>query len=368
MLLEGYHTSAVQTGLRELLSRHGVPTDIYWDRAANLRAAAALMKGDEEVDASIDMPAMIKMQEDLKRSFELNGITVHLSIPFSPHRQGRVESAVKLVKTQLKRLCYQEHQTKLTPLEACSILAAACSNINNRPLVLTCESSLDEKKIMSPSYLTCADLNIEHTSHHLDPETQRSFNLRSSPLNRRAMMVQERIEVFKNTFEVLMTKSLVSLGKFNRSIGPISRDDVVLILDKKKTTLPVQSSARYTLGVVEKLLSDRSFSIRYMNNKKIDRCERSIQGLSVIVKATDAKEVGTRDIVIDPLFPAGRLIDLPERNTQPKGGNCDNEREQPQCKNVHVSENDAENTTAAQPKRINLKFVRDAEEMIQDLK
>ena len=48
------------------------------------------------------------------------------------------------------------------------------------------------------------------------------------------MMVQERIEVFKNTFEVLMTKSLVSLGKFNRSIGPISKDDVVLILDKKK--------------------------------------------------------------------------------------------------------------------------------------
>ena len=105
-----------------------------------------------------------------------------------------------------------------------------------------------------------------------------------------------------------------------------------------------------------------------MNNKKIDRCERSIQGLSVIVKATDAKEVGTRDIVIDPLFPAGNLIDLPKQNTQPKGGNCDNEREQPQCKNVHVSENNAEDTTAAQPKRINLKFVRDAEEMIQDLK
>ena len=371
VLLEGYHTSAVQTGLRELLSRHGVPTDIYWDRAANLRAAAALMKGDEEEDASIDMPAMIKMQEDLKRSFELNGITVHLSIPFSPHRQGRVESAVKLVKTQLKRLCYQEHQTKLTPLEACSLLAAACSNINKRPLVLTCESSLDEKKIMSPSYLTCADLNIEHTSHHLDPETQRVFNLRSSPLNRRAMMVQERIEVFKNTFEVLMTKSLVSLGKFNRSIGPISEDDVVLILDKKKTTLPVQSSARYTLGVVERLLSDRSFSIRYMNNKKIDRCERSVQGLSVIVKANDAKEVGTRDIVIDPLFPAGSMIDMPEENDQPKDHAreiCDDEKEEQQCKNVHLSEDDTEEEDATQPKRVHLKFVRGADEMIKDLK
>ena len=371
VLLEGYHTSAVQTGLRELLSRHGVPTDIYWDRAANLRAAAALMKGDEAEDASIDMPAMIKMQEDLKRSFELNGITVHLSIPFSPHRQGRAESAVKLVKTQLKRLCYQEHQTKLTPLEACSLLAAACSNINKRPLLLTCESSLDEKKIMSPSYLTCADLNIEHTSHHLDPETQRVFNLRSSPLNRRAMMVQERIEVFKNTFEVLMTKSLVSLGKFNRSIGPIAKDDVVLILDKKKTTLPVQSSARYTLGVVERLLSDRSFSIRYMNNKKIDRCERSVQGLSVIVKANDAREVGTRDIVIDPLFPAGSMIDMPEGNDQPTGDAreiCDDKREEPQCKIVHLSEADADKEDATQPRRVHLKFVRGADEMIKDLK
>ena len=371
VLLEGYHTSAVQTGLRELLSRHGVPTDIYWDRAANLRAAAALMKGDEEVDASIDMPAMIKMQEELKRSFELNGITVHLSIPYSPHRQGRVESAVKLVKTQLKRLCYQEHQTKLTPLETCSLLAAACSNINNRPLVLTCESSLDEKKIMSPSYLTCADLNIEHTSHHLDPETQRTFNLRSSPLNRRAMMVQERIEVFKNTFQVLMQKSLISLGKFNRSVGPISKDDVVLILDKKKPTLPVQSSARYTLGVVEKLLSERSFSIRYMNNKKFDRCERSVQGLSVIVKANDAKDVGTRDIVIDPLFPAGSMIDMPEETAQLKDDALevgDEEKEEQQSENEHLPEDGTEEDNATQPSRVFLKFVKGAEEMIKDLK
>ena len=122
---------------------------------------------------------------------------------------------MKLVKTQIKRLCYQEHQTKLTPLETCSLLADACSTINSRPLLLTCESTLDEKRIMSPSYLTCADLNIEHTSHHLDPNTQRTFNIRSSPLNKRAMMVQERIEIFKTTFQVLMTKSLISLGRFN---------------------------------------------------------------------------------------------------------------------------------------------------------
>ena len=48
----------------------------------------------------------------------------------------------------------------------------------------------------------------------------------------------------------------------------------------------------------------------YMRNKKIDRSKRSVQGLRVIVKANDAKEVGTRDIVIDPLFPAGTILNL----------------------------------------------------------
>ena len=108
-----------------------------------------------------------------------------------------------------------------------------------------------------------------------------------------------------------------------------------------------------------------------MNNKKIDRCERSVQGLSVIVKANDAREVGTRDIVIDPLFPAGSMIDMPEGNDQPTGDAreiCDDKREEPQCKIVHLSEADADKEDATQPRRVHLKFVRGADEMIKDLK
>ena len=165
-----------------------------------------------------------------------------------------------------------------------------------------------------------------------------------------------------------MTKSLVSLGKFNKLIGPISKGDVVLILDKKKTILPVQSSARYTLGVVEELLSDRSFRIRYMINKKIERCERSVQGLSVIVKANNAKEVGTRDVVIDPLFPAGSMIDMPEGYAQPEGGNGNDEGEELHGKDGHFSEDDVKDRTATQPRKIHPKFVRDADEIIKDLR
>ena len=110
-----------------------------------------------------------------------------------------------------------------------------------------------------------------------------------------------------------MTRSLTSLGKFNAIINPIKENDVVLILDKPKTTLPVQSKKRFTLGVVEKMLSERSCVIRFISksssgNLRTDRCERSIQGLALLVQAQEAEKVNSKDLVIDPLFPAGSLV------------------------------------------------------------
>ena len=318
VLLEGYSTSAVLTGLRELTAHHGVPSDIYWDRASNLHAAAALLTGDGDMDGDMDVAKLIKVQEQLKRSFETNGITVHLSIPYSSHRQGRVEAAVKRIKKQLVELAFDESQTKLTPMEATSLLASACDAINNRPLLLTAESSLEEKHVLSPSYLTCSDLNLEKGGSglpkcHQDIEDQKWFNMRESPLNHRAIMVQERLKIFKEKFDTFMTRSLTSLGKFNTIINPIKENDVVLILDKPKTTLPVQSKKRFTLGVVEKMLSERSCVIRFISksssgNLRTDRCERSIQGLALLVQAQEAEQVNSKDLVIDPLFPAGSLV------------------------------------------------------------
>ena len=321
VVLEGYSTSAVLTGLRTLISKHGVPSDIYWDRASNLRAAGVLLKGEEEADEGMNLFQYAKVQEDFKRSFESNGISVHLSIPYSAFRQGRVEAMNKSLKKRLRELCFDESQTRLTPMEACSVLAAACSAINQRPLLLTAESTLDEKMVMSPSYLTCADLDLENVSCVEDPTTHRTFNIHESPLTARAIMVQNRLERFKNEFDKFMTKSLVSLGKFNRSFRLVEEGDVVMVLDKKKQTLPVQCKARYVLGVVEKKISEKSFKIRYINNSRTERCDRSLEGISLLVKADEAKKTTSCDVVIDPLFPAGPLVD----HTKDTEGNCPEE-------------------------------------------
>ena len=321
VVLEGYSTSAVLTGLRTLISKHGVPSDIYWDRASNLRAAGVLLKGEEESDEGMNLFQYAKVQEDFKRSFERNGISVHLSIPYSSFRQGRVEVMNRSIKRRLRELCYNESQTRLTPMEACSVLAAACSTINQRPLLLTAESTLDEKMVMSPSYLTCADLDLENVSCVDDPTTHRTFNIHESPLNARAIMVQNRLEKFKSEFDKFMTKSLVSLGKFNRSFRLVEEDDVVMVLDKKKQTLPVQCKAWYVLGVVEKKISEKSFKIRYINNSRTERCDRSLEGISLLVKADEAKKATSCDVVIDPLYPAGPLVD----HTKDTEGNCPEE-------------------------------------------
>ena len=310
VILEGYSTSSVLTGLRTLISKHGVPSDIYWDRASNLRAAGVLLKGDEEAEEGMNLFQYAKVQEDFKRSFERNGISVHLSIPYSAFRQGRIEAMNKNIKRRLRELCFNESETRLTPMEAYSVLAAACSAINQRPLLLTAESTLDEKMVLSPSYLTCADLDLENVSSVEDPTTHRTFNIHESPLNARAVMVQNRLERFKQEFDKFMTKSLVSLGKFNRSFRLVEEDDVVMILDKKKQTLPVQCKARYVLGVVEKKLSEKSFRIRYINNSRTERCERSLEGISLLVKAEEAKKAGKCDVVIDPLFLSGPIVEL----------------------------------------------------------
>ena len=324
VLLEGYSSSSVLTGLRELTGRHGQPLEIFWDRASNLHAAGTMMDHKSE-EQDQDLKDRIKEQEKLTRSFEANGITVHLSIPYSPWRQGRVEAGVKQLKTRLIQLLYNECEVKLTPMEASSALSTACNMINHRPLLLTAESSPDEKQVLCPAYLTSADLDLQNTSCPQDPSTWREFYAHNSPLNKRSIMVQQRIENFKKQFDLFLQKSMSSFGRFFKEGENLDEGDIVMILDKRRNTLPVQSKNRYVLGIIETKITPRSFKIRYATRnllkKKgdeksgppvtISRCERSLQDLSLIVKRKEARQAlgsNQEDIVIDPLFPAGELI------------------------------------------------------------
>ena len=121
-------------------------------------------------------------------------------------------------KRKLSQLLDNEAETRLTPLEATSALSTACSLLNQRPLILTAESTLEEKQILCPAYLTCSDLDLQNTSCSGDPKTWRRFAAHQSTLTQRASMVQDRIDKFKKTFDTFMTRQLVSLGHFEHRI------------------------------------------------------------------------------------------------------------------------------------------------------
>ena len=128
-------------------------------------------------------------------------------------------------------------------------------------------------------------------------------------------MIQERIERFRDTFNTFMTRNLASLGKFNVDFNEIGVGDVCLILDKvHQGTLPVQAKQRYTLGVVEKKISERSFELRYVRQTEEGKCrmftcERSLQGLALIVRASKLEKIKDEDIILDPIFPIDKLME-----------------------------------------------------------
>ena len=55
-------------------------------------------------------------------------------------------------------------------------------------------------------------------------------------------------------------------------------------------------------GVVERMLSDRSCVLRYVRQDKVFTCERSIQGLALITKASRLEKIMEDDIIIDSIF------------------------------------------------------------------
>ena len=124
---------------------------------------------------------------------------------------------------------------------------------------------------------------------------------------------------------IILYSAMSSFGRFFKEGENLDEGDVVMILDKRRNTLPVQSKNRYVLGIIESKITPRSFKIRYATRnllkKKgdeksgppvtISRCERSLQDLSLIVKGKEARQAlgsNQEDIIIDPLFPAGELI------------------------------------------------------------
>merc|ERR1712001_796540 len=133
-----------------------------------------------------------------------------------------------------------------------------------------------------------------------------------------------------------------------------------------------------TLGVVERMLSDRSCGLRYVRQDKVFTCERSIQGLALITKASRLEKIMEEDIIIDPIFPVNVLA---EEKQEEEINQVELDQDIPEevetaVEDGHLEEQDIEpdqitlGTEVARKKPVmTIEFVKDADtEAIRDVR
>merc|ERR1712059_59168 len=138
-MLESYSSDSVMMGWVRLMSHHGRPQDLSWDCAANLSSAAhALLQTDDEraQEPAPDEQERHQAINTITQAFVAQGICVHKSVPYSPWRQGAVESCVKMLKQGLRLALFKNRHHKLSLLEFDTLLQLSVSHVNDRPLVL----------------------------------------------------------------------------------------------------------------------------------------------------------------------------------------------------------------------------------------
>jgi hypothetical protein len=281
-VIEDYSSAAILMGWDRLMSRFGRPSAISWDCAANLSHSYNSFLSDQDGDEEeIDIASRQRTANELVSTFTRSGITVYPSIPKSPWRQGSIEAMIKQIKICLKKALFSKKLSSgnLSILEFCTFLEQALGYLNNRPLVVsTGELSPAETNVLTPSFLTASNMLGCHSGSHGLPAIQ------ETTLTARAVRVRERFEEFKRTLSVFQHNQLKKLGHMNASDGPLTKGDVVLILDR------LGASGHPQLATVDSVESERHVILRYIVSpgtpmQRAATISRTVQGVS---KLTDA--------------------------------------------------------------------------------
>ena len=190
-LIEDYSASSVLMGLKTIWSRVGRPQWLGFDAASNITSAEEIMAGETDLPLP-SLQEAEKLQQELRE--KLGGsIEVRPRVPYAPFRQV-AERGVQFCKREIRRMLQPTAGGLLTPLQASSVLAEAVAHINERPLVI--HVAPDDQGILTPWFLSARNMS---TFHSQQPVLQDDLD---HPLSRRAFQAQQRLELFKDVFNV----------------------------------------------------------------------------------------------------------------------------------------------------------------------
>ena len=316
-LIEDYSASSVLMGLKTIWSRVGRPQWLGFDAASNITSAEEIMAGETDLPLP-SLQEAEKLQQELRE--KLGGsIEVRPRVPYAPFRQV-AERGVQFCKREIRRMLQPTAGGLLTPLQASSVLAEAVAHINERPLVI--HVAPDDQGILTPWFLSARNMS---TFHSQQPVPQDDLD---HPLSRRAFQAQQRLELFKNVFNVYYYKEMVKFGKWNSGGRLPEEGDIVTILDKEKGK--AHFLQKFQLGRIKKFTSAHVCEVDFVKQSpevvaalirglksqpenwrnnykvKISTCTRDLRSLSIV--CAHAQEERLRkgleiDLMVDRLAP-----------------------------------------------------------------
>ena len=220
---------------------------IHTDHANNLLSFFKLDDNDTEMDD-------VKLYDQLQRTLHKNNIILKPATSKSPWRVSLAESCQALLKRALKRSGY--YQKKFTLGEWYYIAAKMSSQVNSRVLNVSYQED---------SFITITPSSYMYGLKKADWPMDINLDDKNEKLFGRVQKLDKELQLLQNEWYKSYYHRVRMWTKWTKRTT-LKEDDCVMILDR------VTPSGTPQMGLITKVLSDRTYQISYISREaKMDK-------------------------------------------------------------------------------------------------
>ena len=303
--LQSLSTDHLILGLMRMASRYGQISSLTMDLGTNFVSAAKIQEQEEswdKTDLNLSPEQTKSLQKDLTHWGRKQKMDFHFGTPYAHHKQGLVEVSIRELKKLLQ--VFQFPTKKLDILDFDTLLQAAASHLNDRPLSL----HLGVGHFVSPN-------DILHFNLARSGDLS-SFQVNPSNLTDLSYEANELLNKFHKNFLETLKQKMMRIRRWRKLRTNIIPGDVVMVLDHQRVR-----KGRFGLAIVENTYPDnegivRTVLVRYKlpGKNRFKTTERHVSSLSLILEKeqVDAGVTNLGDVLLEPEHTHLSLDELPD--------------------------------------------------------
>ena len=287
--LQSLSTDHLILGLMRMASRYGQISSLTMDLGTNFVSAAKIQDQENNwEDLNLSPEQAKNLQRDLLGWGRKQKLEFHFGTPYAHHKQGLVEVTIR----ELKKLLQVFPTKKLDILDFDTLVQAAASHLNDRPLSL----HLGVGHFISPNDILHFNLSRKDNliTYQVNPSNLTDLSQEASQLLNR---------FHKNFLETLKNK-IIKTRKWKKLRPGMLPGDVVLVLDHQRI-----KKGRFGLATVKEIYPDdegivRTVLVQYKipGKNRFRTTERHVSSLSLILEKeqVEAGVTSLEDVLLQP--------------------------------------------------------------------